>query len=736
MRDTSPQLDTSDVRVSFARVSFGGLDSHRYMGTGRHHILRFIMFLTIAVMLTPIAAPMAMESTTESLSGEKPWWETTNMDQDRDRIHDAVWMAVAGMSGGDWVDEDGRIGVIIDFDHTPTAEDETLLSESVDIVISWRYHLIDSIAGRIAVGDLFDVLDVPGVVFVELDGRLEVQMEDVVPYHGVDTVWEDTGYTGTGSVVAIIDTGIDSDHAGLDDLDDNNETDDPKVIAFYDPVNTPELTNGTEIKAFDDQGHGTHCAGITAGTGAPEMVHVGVAPQAQLVGVKVLDAGGSGSFSVVMAGMEWTVDKKHVFNIRAASMSLGGPGAIEWTSSEEESVNRMGNRMMAEGIALFIAAGNSAVSAQIGTPGSAEDVITVGSLDKNGAIAVYSSQGPTEEGRVKPNIAFIGSSVMAPDYNTGTGYTSKSGTSMATPGAAGLAALMYQANPDISPFDVRNIMQETAIYRPCHYMLANEPCVDDLVPKNRQNNVYGHGETRSPESVAEAANYVYGLDMTMNISLQSEPTTDNKVHVGPGEGIEYELSGDPVEVQWRTWDMRDTWMDIAEHDSGEEEVTITHTMLVDRLTELPEVEIEGNHTILLRSIRGPNASANMVTHIHVMGSEPLIEVEEGSQGMVAALSFVVLLLAGVIGLLMVILYRNSTLDSGHRLDDYSTHVPESTSVDADLMTTFQSKLSNSQAEILTEYGSMTVAQLKDVLKSKGMSTSGRKAELIERLTNE
>tara|TARA_B100000902_G_C27318407_1_gene922738 strand:+ start:1769 stop:3838 length:2070 start_codon:yes stop_codon:yes gene_type:complete len=688
-------------------------------------------------MLTPIAAPMAMESTTESHAGEEPWWETTNMDQDRDRIHDAVWMAVAGMSGGDWVDENGRIGVIIDFDHTPIAEDEILLSESVDIVISWRYHLIDSIAGRIAVGDLFDVLDVPGVVFVELDGRLEVQMEDVVPYHGVDTVWDDTGYTGAGSVVAIIDTGIDSDHAGLDDLDDRNETNDPKVIAFYDPVNTPDLSNGTEVKAYDDQGHGTHCAGITAGTGAPDMVHVGVAPQAQLVGVKVLDSGGSGSFSTVMAGMEWTVDKKHVFNIRAASMSLGGPGAIEWTSSEEESVNRMGNRMMAEGIALFIAAGNNAVSAQIGTPGSAEDVITVGALDKSGSIAVYSSQGPTEEGRIKPNIAFIGSNVNAPDYNTGTGYVSLSGTSMATPGAAGLAALMYQANPDMSPFDVRNIMQETAIYRPCHYDFANEPCAEDLIPKNRQNNVYGHGETRAPESVAEAANYVFGLDMGMNISLQSEPTMDDKVHVGPGEGIDYSLTGDPVEVQWRTWDMRDTWMDLVEHDMGEEEVTITHTMLVDRLNELPDVEIEGNHTILLRSIRGPNASANMVTHIHVMGSEPLIEVEGGSgQGMVAALSFVVLLLAGVIGLLMFILYRNSTLDSNHRIGDFSAKVQDSSSPDANLLDTFQTKLNNSQTSSVADYASMTVAELKDVLKSKGLPFSGRKAELIERLTNE
>tara|TARA_B100002052_G_scaffold286662_1_gene300772 strand:- start:10 stop:939 length:930 start_codon:yes stop_codon:yes gene_type:complete len=309
---------------------------------------------------------------------------------------------------------------------------------------------------------------------------------------------------------------------------------------------------------------------------------------------------------------------------------------------------------------------------------------------------------------------------------------------MATPGAAGLAALMYQANPDISPFDVRNIMQETAIYRPCHYMFANEPCADDLIPKNRQNNVYGHGETRSPESVAEAANYVYGLDMSMNISLQSEPTTDNKVHVGPGEGIDYELSGEPVEVQWRTWDMRDTWMDIVEHDLGEDEVTITHTMLVDRLNELPEVEIEGNHTILLRSIRGPNASANMVTHIHVMGSEPQIEVEEGTQGMVAALSFVVIFLAGVIGLLMFILYRNSKLDQWHHLDDTTTYVPEAnpSSLDADLLSTFNAKVSSSSGGIVADYASMTVAELKDILKSKGMSTSGRKAELIERLTNE
>ena len=345
---------------------------------------------------------------------------------------------------------------------------------------------------------------------------------------------------------------------------------------------------------------------------------------------------GSGSFATVMAGMEWTVDHRHDFNIRAASMSLGGPGAIEWTSSEEESVNRMGNEMMREGVALFIAAGNSAVTAQIGTPGSAEDVITVGALDKNegdpgeNPIAVYSSQGPTEEGRIKPNIAFVGSSVMAPDYNTGDGYTGKSGTSMATPGAAGVAALMYQANPDISPFDVRNIMQETATYRQCHYMLANEPCLDDTVPKVRQNNVYGHGHVNSLPSVMEAANKVYGINLDLNVTLLTNQSVDNKVHMHAGDQVEFGLEGSPVLVQWRTWDMRDNWMDHQDYNHGEDVVSITHEMLVERLEYLPGNTIIGNQTLMVRAILGDNASANSVVHISIEDSEPLIEIEESS----------------------------------------------------------------------------------------------------------
>ena len=616
---------------------------------------RLTAMMILGLMLLPVlstAMPLENSIEVQNQVDEVPWWENTNMDANNDYIHDAIWKASESLHY-DYVDENNMISVIVDFDHTPTIDDEIMLEKNVLFEVQFRYWLIDSIAGKVNINLIPQIIELPGVVFVELDGRLEIQMNDVNEVHDVNLVWQETGYTGAGSVVAIIDTGIDSDHVGLDDIDDSNYTNDSKVIAFYDAVNTPELTNGTEIKAYDDQGHGTHCAGITAGTGAPDFQYIGVAPKAQLVGVKVLDSGGSGSFATVMAGMEWTVEKRHVFNIRAASMSLGGPGAIEWTSSEEESVNRMGNEMMREGVALFIAAGNSAFSAQIGTPGSAEDVITVGALDKNTAIAVYSSQGPTEEGRVKPNIAFVGSSVMAPDFNTGDGYTSKSGTSMATPGAAGLAALMYQANPDLSPFDIRNIMQETATYRRCDYMFANEACVEDAIPKNRQNNVYGHGHVNSVPSVMEAANKVYELSLTLNVTLESDYDVDNRVVLNQEDGVLFNVEGGATRVQWRTWDMRDNWMDLAGFDEDDTTFIVTHSLLVDRLQYLPNNTVEGEQVLLVRAITNDKSSTNLAVDINIVGAEKIdIESEISSNSSI---------IIGILSILVLILFTGLTI---------------------------------------------------------------------------
>ena len=609
--------------------------------------------MILGMMLVPaLASASPPVSNIDSVNAQNEqsddWWESTTMDLDGDYIHDAIWIA-AQNNHYEYLDEDNKISVIVDFDHTPTSSDQLMLEMELGFETQFRYWLIDAIAGKIEIDRISDLVNLPGVVFVELDSRLSIQMEEVIPVHGVDLVWQDTGYTGDGITMAIIDTGIDGNHTALDDLDDDNTTNDPKIVAFYDAINNPEATNGTEIFPYDDNGHGTHCAGITAGTGAPNYQHIGVAPRANLVGVKVLDGGGSGSFAAVMAGMEWTVEKRHEFNIRAASMSLGAlTGAIEWTSSEEESVNRMANEMMRAGVTLFIAAGNSGGTATIGTPGSAEDVITVGSLDKDTGIAVYSSQGPTEEGRVKPNVAFVGSSVNAPDANTGDGYVALSGTSMATPGAAGVAVLMYQANPDLSPFDVRNIMQETSTYRQCHYMLANEPCAEDLIPKNRQNNVYGHGHVNAQPAVDEAANYFYELSMSLNVTLSTEYGANNRVHIGQGGAVEFNLAGGAQRVQWRTWDMRDNWMDLADYNSGDETFEVTHGLLVDRLKFLPNNTVEGHQVVLVRAIADDKASTNLAVGVHIMGEEKLETLE--SDGSLLGL------VAGLLALLVLVLF--------------------------------------------------------------------------------
>ena len=576
-------------------------------------------------VLPTVLATVPIESSSDS--EEEGWWVETTVDRDGNGIGD---MIEVHQKNPLFLDDDKTLPLIIDFSFTPGEAEIQMLEETVEYRHQWTLKGIDALAGRVPVGYILEASQLPGVVMLELDGILSVTNGDAAVLHGVDTAWAQTGYDGSGTTVAIIDTGIDGNHSSLDDQDDDPSTYDPKIVAFYDPVNNPSLTNGTEVFPYDDQGHGSHCAGTTAGTGAPTYDHPGMAPQASLVGVKVLDEGGSGSFATVMAGMEWTVEKRYEFNIRAASMSLGGPGAIEWTSSEEDSVNRYANEMVRAGIALFIAAGNSAVSAQIGTPGSAEDAITVGALDKDSSIAIYSSQGPTEEGRIKPNIAYVGSDVMSVAANSGDGYVAFSGTSMATPGAAGVAALMLQANPDLSPFDIRNILQETSTYRQCHYMGANEPCAEDLIPKNRQNNVYGHGEVRALDALLEAAERDYVFDTNLSVTISTPATLDNRIHLERGDSITFDVSENMETVQWRSNHLRDDWSNIHTYEPGDATGELSIIDIIHQIEHLPGIEIMGNHTISLRGIQyedGTTSASPLVTaEIMVMddNTEPVV----------------------------------------------------------------------------------------------------------------
>ena len=575
----------------------------------------------VLIMLLPSLGTIIPVNSEKSEVEEEPWWIDTTVDRNKNGIGDMIEKHIDNPI----LLQDGTLPIIVDFDHTPNAEDVMILEQEVSFEHQFYLPGIDAVAGRLPVNMLEKATEIPGVVMLELDGIMSIQNGDAVVLHGVDSAWQETGYDGSGTTVAIIDTGIDGAHASLDDQDDDNSTNDPKVIAFYDPVNNPSLTNGTEVFPYDDQGHGSHCAGTTAGTGAPTYDNPGMAPQAKLVGVKVLDAGGSGSFAVVMAGMQWTIDNRYKFNIRVASMSLGAFGVIEWQSSEEDSVNRMANEMVYNDITLFIAAGNSAGRSTIGTPGSAEDAITVGALDKDSSIAAYSSQGPTEENRVKPNIAYVGSEVISVAHNTGDQYTQMSGTSMATPGAAGVAALMLQANPDLSPFEIRNFMQETAEYRHCTYMgdLAGADGCDDndvqaIFTKNRQNNVYGHGEVRALDAVLAAAEKYYLFDNSMSIELETDPTHDNlHTHLSPGDSISFSTSGGIETIQWRSNHIVDDWTFLHSFEKSDTSGEISAIDIIHQLEHLPGIDIDGNHTISIRGLKsnssGGHSSSPLVT---------------------------------------------------------------------------------------------------------------------------
>jgi len=594
------------------------------------------------------------------------WWTETTVDRNQNKIGDMVELH---MDNPIFLDEENTLPLIIDFYYTPGQDEIEMLEKNVNYQHQFILHGIDALAGRVPVDELLTLRDLPGVVMIELDGILTIANNDARIGHGVDMTFLETGYDGSGTTVAIIDTGLDGNHSSLDDQDDDPSTDDPKIIGFYDAVNSPDDISGN-VFPYDDQGHGSHCGGTTAGTGAPTYDHVGMAPQAHLVGVKVLDSGGSGSFTGVMAGMQWTIDTMHQFNTKIASMSLGGPGAIEWTSSEEDSVNRQANEMVSAGISLFIAAGNNGVSAQIGTPGSAEDVITVGALDKDTSIAIYSSQGPTEEGRVKPNVAYMGSSIMSVAYNTGDQYTAMSGTSMATPGAAGVGALMLQANPDLSPFDMRNIMQETATYRQCHYMGANEPCLEDLIPKNRQNNVYGHGHVNSLEAVIEAAEYnqQYSFNANISLSVSENEFLNGSVLLGPGSSFEIDLNQGIDNVQWMSNDLRDEWHNL--HSYNNQEVAIlTYENIVKELQLLEGTILHGNHVLSIRGLDGATSSPLISVDI-VLTEEVLIDIKKSDESSMNFVIYGSVFAAVILSIVLVVAFmRNETdKEASHQRD--------------------------------------------------------------------
>ncbi|MBI2845389.1 MAG: S8 family peptidase [Chloroflexi bacterium] len=284
----------------------------------------------------------------------------------------------------------------------------------------------------------------PEVAQLWLDLPVHTWLDTSVPLIRAPQIW-DAGLIGRGQKVAIVDTGIDARHPDFGGR--------IKGLADF-TVEGPR----------DLDGHGTHVAGILAGSGsASGGKYKGVAPGADLYIAKVLDRSGFGLTSQVIAGLEWAMEQE----VDVINLSLGGEGPCDGTDALSEACDLVVER----GFVVCVAAGNSGPApASIGPPGCARLVITVGASTDQDEVADFSSRGPTEDGRIKPDIVLPGVGIIstrAQDTSAGEPvsphYTASSGTSMATPHASGLAALLLQARPDLTPAQVKSLIMTTAI---------------------------------------------------------------------------------------------------------------------------------------------------------------------------------------------------------------------------------------------------------------------------------
>lgn len=263
-------------------------------------------------------------------------------------------------------------------------------------------------------------------------------------------------YFGQGVGVAVLDTGIIL-HPDFD----------RRITAFADFVNKRK-------SIYDESGHGTHVAGILAGSGRMSKgMYAGMAPEAELLIGKVLDEDGNGSVESVMEGIHWILAAQRKKNVRIVNISVGTQPGLE--RKEEERLLEGVETLWDAGMIVVVSAGNYGPGeGTVAVPGSSRKVITVGAVDVVRTKSQearkkwnYSGRGPTECCVVKPDVVAPGTSITScnGDYTNRwrKPYVAKSGTSMATPVVSGAIACLLSKYPDMTNVEVKLKLRESCI---------------------------------------------------------------------------------------------------------------------------------------------------------------------------------------------------------------------------------------------------------------------------------
>ena len=398
------------------------------------------------------------------------WQSVLVWDTGRSRRSRPIWK-------GSWVVSSTPTNVVVQYNSTPSLLNITQLL-SLGGVINAQYTSIPAIAVKLPAAVVSILALNPAVAYISPDRQLSGTLDLTTAAVNADVAYK-AGYTGAGVGIAIIDSGIYA-HPDLAS----------RIVyrqSFIGGVNA------------DDYGHGTHVAGIAAGSGASSMgaqytqTFRGVAPGAKLIDLRVLDANGMSTDSIVLAAIDKAISLQSHYNIRVINLSLGRP------IYESYRMDPICNAIAAawkKGIVVVVAAGNLGRNgyATVTSPGNSPYAITVGAMKtedtpgrNDDLIASYSSRGPTWiDFEVKPDIVAPGnmvSSLLAPgstlaeEYpgnvvpssaymtagHTGPAeYFQLSGTSMATPVVSGAAAILLQQHPTLTPDGVKARLMKTA----------------------------------------------------------------------------------------------------------------------------------------------------------------------------------------------------------------------------------------------------------------------------------
>ena len=354
-------------------------------------------------------------------------------------------------------------------------------SDIDDVVIRHVFHMIPMVSLYAASDGISTLATLRDVKFLSLDAKISIDTDlsdqgeaaaangsgyqhsnEVL---GVEDLWAQ-GYDGSGITVAILDSGADALHPDLQD----------SLVGFRDFITDYEdLDSSDGIDAYDDNGHGTACAWLVAGSGADNGGnYTGMAPGADLLIIKILDAVGNGDESVMAAGIEYAVDH----DADVISLSVGR----SWADTADPSI-AMAREAVSQGVTVVIASGNEGPSAYtMNSPGVTQEVITVGASAGAEGVVGFSSRGPVVNQQTEPYGYFVKPDLVAPGYNVFSGraaeasseysiynqsqydssYTMWSGTSASTPQIAGLAALLLDKHVALTPIETKTALMAGA----------------------------------------------------------------------------------------------------------------------------------------------------------------------------------------------------------------------------------------------------------------------------------